>query len=198
MYDKHFKYGLSQFEKGVPLKEALGSNSFMEGFGSALKNLFMPIKVEEEGGEKKPVNPEEVSAIKRKIAERIYPTNIRIIVSGNSRPEAEKILGEIESSLHQFSKQHENSFTLVRLEKGAFSKLTRDFSFRMFSEDTVCPLNGKEIAITGDLVSDAQGHSGTVSGSHCSVKINNKVIIIEGDSVSCGDTMTSSSSVSVS
>ncbi len=146
VYDKHFKYGLSQFEKGVPLKEALGSNSFMEGFGSALKNLFMPIKVEEEGGEKKPVNPEEVSAIKRKIAERIYPTNIRIIVSGNSRPEAEKILGEIESSLHQFSKQHENSFTLVRLEKGAFSKLTRDFSFRMFSEDTVCPLNGKEIA----------------------------------------------------
>ena len=59
-------------------------------------------------------------------------------------------------------------------------------------------INGKEIAVTGDSVSDAQGHSGTVSGTHCSVKINNKVIIIEGDSVSCGDTMTSSSSVSVS
>ena len=64
---------------------------------------------------------------------------------------------------------------------------------------------GKEIAVTGDLVSNAKGHSGTVSGTHCSITINkgnkdgnDKVIIIEGDSVSCGDTMTSSSSVSVS
>ena len=59
-------------------------------------------------------------------------------------------------------------------------------------------INGKKIAVIGDSVSNAQGHTGTVSGSHCSVKINNKVIIIAGDSVSCGDTMTSSSSVSVS
>lgn len=145
-YDKHFKHALSQFEKGVPLKESLGNGSFIEGFGVALKNLFMPIKIEEGEGEKKSANAEEVAAVKRKIAEKIYPTNIRIITSGNSRPEAEKILGEIESSLHQFSKQHENMFTLVRLEKGAFSKLTRDFSFRMFSEDIVCPLNLKEIA----------------------------------------------------
>lgn len=145
-YDKHFKHALSQFEKGVPLKEALGNGSFIEGFGTALKNLFMPIKIEEGDGEKKPVNAEEVAAIKRKIAEKIYPTNIRIIASGNSRPEAEKILGEIESSLHQFGKQHENVFTLVRQDKGSFAKLTRDFSFRMFNEDIVCPLNSKEIA----------------------------------------------------
>ena len=66
-------------------------------------------------------------------------------------------------------------------------------------------INGKEIAITGDSVSNAKEHTGTVSGKLCSITINkgnkdnnDKVIIIEGDSVSCGDTMTSSSSVSVS
>ncbi|MHB1316231.1 MAG: type IV secretory system conjugative DNA transfer family protein [Minisyncoccota bacterium] len=139
-YDKHFKSALSLFEKGTPLKEALGG-SFIEGFGQALKNLIMPIKNDPD----KPVNTEHLASIKRKISEKIYPTNIRIITSGNSRQEAEKILGEIESSLNQFSKQHENMFSLVRLEKGAFAKFSRDFSFRIYNEDITCPLNSKEI-----------------------------------------------------
>lgn len=142
VYDKQFKYGLTQFEKGIPLTDALGEGSFIEGFGKALKDLIMPIKVETD----KPVNAEHLASIKKKISEKIYPTNIRIIASGNSRLEAEKILGEIESSLHQFSKQHENSFSLVRLEKGAFAKFSREFSFRMFNPDTLCVLNSKEIA----------------------------------------------------
>ncbi len=145
-YDKHFKHALGKFEKGVPLKQALDSGSFFEGLGHALRDLIMPTHTETETTEKKNPDVEQVASIKRKLSEQIYPTNIRIVASGNSRAEAEKILSEIESSLHQFSKQHENSFSLVRLEKGAFAKFTRDFSFRMFNEDIVCPLNTKEIA----------------------------------------------------
>lgn len=145
-YDKQFKHGLAQFEKGVALKEALGGGTFAAGFSKALRDLIMPIKTEQEGQADKSVNPEHLSAIKRKISEKIYPTNIRIIASGNSRAEAEKILGEIESSLHQFGKVHENAFSLVRLEKGAFAKFSREFSFRMFNPDTLCLLNSKEIA----------------------------------------------------
>lgn len=145
-YDKQFKYGLSQFEKGIPLKEALGGGSFLQGLGKALRDLIMPIKTEDEKEKEKPVDADALSAIKRKVSEKIYPTNIRILASGNSRAEAEKILSEIESSLHQFSKQHENMFSLVPLEKSAFTKFTRDFSFRLFNEDIVCLLNSKEIA----------------------------------------------------
>jgi len=141
-YDKQFKHGVAQFEKGVPLKDALGGGTFVAGFGKALKDLIMPIKTEPD----KPVNAEQLASIKKKISEKIYPTNIRIVASGNSRLEAEKILGEIESSLHQFGKVHENSFTLVPLEKGAFTKFSRDFSFRMFNPDIACMLNSKEIA----------------------------------------------------
>lgn len=146
MYDKHFKYALGKFEKGAPLKEALQSHSFLEGMGYALRDLIMPIKTEAENSEKKGPDAEHLASIKRKISEKIYPTNIRIIASGNSRGEAEKILSEIESSLNQFGKQHENMFSLVRLEKGAFAKFTRDFSFRMFNQESICPLNAKEIA----------------------------------------------------
>ncbi|MCX6703581.1 MAG: hypothetical protein NTV02_02755 [Candidatus Zambryskibacteria bacterium] len=142
MYDKQFKHAVSQFEKGVPLKHALDGGSFVEGFGRALKDLIMPIQAEPD----KPVNAEQLSSVKRKISEKIYPTNIRIITSGNSRAEAEKILDEIEASLNQFSKQHENMFSLVRLEKGAFAKFSRDFSFRIFNPDNICALNSKEIA----------------------------------------------------
>lgn len=142
LYDKQFKHGMTQFEKGTPLREALGEGSFIEGFGKALKQLIMPISV----GEEVKVDADQLAAIKKKVNEKIYPTNIRIITSGNSRGEAEKILGEIESSLHQFSKQHENSFSLVRLEKGSFAKFSRDFSFRMFNGDIICPLNSKEIS----------------------------------------------------
>lgn len=145
-YDKHFKHALEKFEKGVPLKQALNSGSFLEGLGRALGDLLMPTHTEPEATEKKTPDTEQTTSIKRKLSERIYPTNIRIVASGNSRAEAEKILSEIESSLHQFGKQHENMFMLVRLEKGAFAKFTRDFSFRMFNEDIVCPLNAKEIA----------------------------------------------------
>jgi hypothetical protein len=141
-YDKYFKYGLDRVEKGMPLKEALGK-SFLSGLGGALKDLVIPKDIEE----KKPeANADHVSAIKRKLAEHTIPVNIRIVASGNSRPEAEKILSEIESSLHQFSKQHENSFSLVRTEKNAFTKLCREFSFRTFNADSEIPLNIKEIA----------------------------------------------------
>jgi hypothetical protein len=146
-YNHKYKSVLEKVEKGTPLKEAL-KDSFVAEFGKVLKDLFMPKKSDAEGEKKdeKKVDQDQVSGIKKKMSDLVLLTNIRLVTSGNSRQEAEKILSEIESGFNQFSIVNQNSLKFEKLSKGTLEKLFREFSFRIFRDDVKLPLNLKELA----------------------------------------------------
>jgi hypothetical protein len=144
-YNKKYKNALVKIEKGVPVKEALNEGLFLE-FGKALKELFMPKTVDPEKKEEIKVDNQAVDAIKKKMSEMVWAVNIRLVVSSNSRPEAEKIMQEIESSFNQFSLQGQNGFKFKKMEGNNLSKFFRDFSFRNFDQSIVLPLNTKELS----------------------------------------------------
>ena len=145
-FNTKYKHALEKVEKGLSPKEALSGDSFISGFGNALKTLFMPKSEGEEKKEEKKIDSEAVSNIKNKISELIVSTNIRLAVSAINRVDAEKILSEIESGFNQFSKQGQNSLVFKRLQNKALAKMFRDFSFRSFDESIDLPLNLKELS----------------------------------------------------
>lgn len=144
-YNKKYKYYLEKIEKGEKPKDVI-SDSFVSDFGKVLKDLFFAKNDKEDKPEEKKVDTEAVSFVKSKITSPIFATNIRIIVSANSRPEAEKILSEIESSFNQFESTGQNGFKFEKVSGKKEQKLFRDFSFRSFDDSIDLPLNTKEIS----------------------------------------------------
>jgi len=69
--------------------------------------------------------------------------NIRIIASAQTKERAEDILGEIESSFNQFTEAASNSFVFEKLYDSDLKKLFHDFSYRIFSDDKILPMNLK-------------------------------------------------------
>jgi len=143
-FTKKYKYAIEQIEKGVPTKDAVNlPETFVGDFAKTVKEIFKPLP--KEGEEKKPVDNDAIQKIKQKIASEIVATNVRIVVSTQSRPDSERILKSIESSFNQFSDPVSNSLEWKRLEKGALQKMFRNFSFRSYNPDELLPLNLHEI-----------------------------------------------------
>ncbi len=145
-YNKQYKYYSERVEKGEKLKDVI-SDSILSSFGKTFFDLFFS-KSPSEGDkpEEKKTDSDAISAIKSKISSNIFAVNIRLVVSANSRPEAEKIVSEIESSFNQFESVGQNSLKFEKLDDKKQAKLFRDFSFRNFESDIDLPLNTKEIA----------------------------------------------------
>ncbi len=143
-YKKNFEYAISKIEKGVPTKEAV---NIPESIGGSLvkgiADIFKSSKPE--GDEKKPVDSEAIQKIKQKLSSTIVATNIRIVVSAKSRPDAERILHGIESSFNQFTDTNSNGLVAKRFEKGRLVKFFHDFSFRVYNPDERLPLNLREL-----------------------------------------------------
>jgi hypothetical protein len=150
-HQNQYKYALKRIEKGEKVKEAIKPDSFVAGFGGALKNIFMPIEEKKKDDKKDEdkntsADAEKIEGIKKKVSEAVLSVNIRLAVSAGQKDDVEKTLREIESAFNQFDKQGLNGITWKHPEKSALSKLFRDFSFRLFSEEIDFPLNLKEIA----------------------------------------------------
>jgi len=92
-------------------------------------------------------NQEALELFGEKIKSDMIETNIRIAVSASDHMRAEQILGEIESTFHQFSQVGGNSLLFNRAHKGsALRSAARAFSFREFIKSDITPLNETELA----------------------------------------------------
>lgn len=143
-YNKKYEYAIELIEKGVPVKDAI---DMPESFGGEFKKTVFSIfkSGPKDGEEKKPIDAEAIQKIKLKMAIPIVATNIRLIASSNSRPDAEKILQSIESSFNQFTDTSAGGLRARRLEKTALAKMFRDFSFRAYDPSQNVPLNLREV-----------------------------------------------------
>lgn len=147
-YLKKYKKSLDDINKGVKVKEALDTDdTFFAQFRRVIKELSGSgkSKKDKDEEEKDPIDQSVVENIKNKIATPIVKTNLRIVASAGTRNEAEAIMSDIQSAFNQFENTFGNKFKFQKLEKVKLIKMLKEFSFRIFSEDYVLPLNIKEI-----------------------------------------------------
>ena len=93
-----------------------------------------------------PFGQEIIKAIQNKASKQTFDTNIRVIVSAESKIRATQILEDISGSFVQYNAPDLNQIKLVKLTGGAARKLAFNFSFRIFDNKQVNQLSTEEIA----------------------------------------------------
>ncbi len=143
-YTKKYKYALDEIQKGVKVKYAVDiPDTFFGHMVRAIKGKDMPKK--SANGELPKIDEVVVENIKKKISSTVMETNIRLIASAQTEPEATQILSEIESAFNQFENTNGNRFKFERLKKKKLNEMIRNFSFRLFDPEYKLPLNIHEL-----------------------------------------------------
>jgi hypothetical protein len=148
-YVKKYKSALDKIQKGTPLKEAIDIPDSVPGeILHTFKDVFSSSKKKDDKGEEKkpePIDQGAVEEINKKIGAPIVRCNLRLLASSATKIEAEEILGSLKSSFNQFNNTLGNALKWEKAEKGSLRNLVRDFSFRIFDEDSALPLNLREV-----------------------------------------------------
>ncbi|MFZ2523278.1 MAG: type IV secretory system conjugative DNA transfer family protein [Minisyncoccia bacterium] len=147
-YNTKARYAIEQIEDGVDTKYATDlPENFTGAFRKSIVSLFKPAKKVEDPDKPQPkkIDTEAIERIKRKNQATIVATNIRLLASSKSRPDAERILNSLEASFNQFADSTSNSFKSHRVDKGSLQTLLRDYSFRSYNPDHLVPLNLHEV-----------------------------------------------------
>lgn len=146
-YIKKYKKALDRINEGVPLKEAIDIPDSVSGeIMHTFKDLFSSTKSKEEKEKKpEPIDQGALAEITKKIGAPIVRCNLRLLASSGTKEEAEEILSSLKSSFNQFENTLGNSFVWKNKEKGDLRRLVRDFSFRVFDDQNVMPMNLREV-----------------------------------------------------
>lgn len=151
---KKYKYALEQIQKGKPFKEAINIPLSVSGevihtlkeawrfrMGGKKEDYQAQSKTEKE----KSATEDAIKSIGQKVAAPIVRTNIRLVASSRTMPEAEAILSDIESAFNQFENTQGNKLKFQRVQGRKLLQMLKDFSFRMFRESYALPINLKEL-----------------------------------------------------
>lgn len=148
-YLKKYKKAQGDIQKGVPIYEALDIPDSLGGeILHTIKDMFSSAKPkEDEEKDKKPkiIDQGVIDEISKKISSPIVRCNIRLLASANSKEEAGEILDSLKSSFNQFTNTSGNSFVWKKAERAGLRSLVRNFSFRVFDDDQVLPMNLREV-----------------------------------------------------
>lgn len=149
-YIKKYRKALDKIKAGTPLSEALDIPDSVGGeVFHTLKGMFGPSKPKEKEGEEpkkpEPIDQTVIEEIGRKITTPIVRCNLRVLASSATQEEAEEILESIKSSFNQFNNTLGNSLKWHKSEKGNLRNLVKNFSFRIFDQDSFLPMNIREI-----------------------------------------------------
>lgn len=155
-YLNKFKHALSQLKKGVKPKKALDiSYSFGQAIFKETKEfakgfldfgITTPKKGETKAEKDEPLDQKLIEEIERKVASPIISVNVRIVASAANKARAEEILHDIEAAFNQFEDTLGNKLEWNRIANVRDqAKALRNFSFRMWNEDTMTPLSIKEL-----------------------------------------------------
>ena len=152
-YTDQFHLILDDVKDGYSVKHAADNfYKFNKAFLKAAKELFFDKKKNEEEKKEKymkgrrSVDEGAAEKIGNKIKSTIMSANIRVVASGESKDRAEAIIREIESSFNQFAEAASNSIIFKKVAGSELKKLFHDFSYRMFSNEEILPMNLKELA----------------------------------------------------
>lgn len=106
-----------------------------------LKGVFRSHKVEEDH------KPDEatVKSVEKKRSTPLTETNIRIVSSSEDSRHAELVLRELEAAFNVYEDTTGNKISFKRLKGGALRKMSRAFSFRLFTPSSMMPLSTREL-----------------------------------------------------
>nr|MBP6926459.1 hypothetical protein [Candidatus Paceibacterota bacterium] len=142
-YIKDFTYALSEVRKGVKLEK---KGKMFDGFDKMFMKVgkeFVTGKVEKP--EEKKIDDKAIEFIGEKIRHTVYSANIRIAASSADRNRTKQILNEIESAFNQFTEPLSNSIVFKEVSDSHLKEFFHDFSYRLFSDRDVMPLNLREL-----------------------------------------------------
>ncbi|MDO8183588.1 MAG: TraM recognition domain-containing protein [bacterium] len=148
-YLKLYKGKLTRLEKGEKTKEVLSDASLgrdlVKGVGSF---IFASEKKPTDESKKleKSLDNLVIESVKHKLESPLLEVNIRLLASGSSRPAAETLLGDLESAFGQLENPGSNKLVFERPTGRKLSSLCHYFSFRLFNESELLPLNFKELS----------------------------------------------------
>lgn len=124
----------SWYERGRMISnEVAQGKNFIQAMGAT--NFISTIKGKSEdklGGS--PPDEELLKILGAKLNKDSFETNIRLIVSADSKIRSESIFLEMANSFAQFSSNKTNNFRLIKTKKGAFDELIYKYSFRLFDD----------------------------------------------------------------
>ncbi|MFA6324650.1 MAG: TraM recognition domain-containing protein [Candidatus Paceibacterota bacterium] len=151
-YTDQFHLILDDVKDGYSVKYAADNfYKFNKAFLKASKELFFGKKEEKEKKEKymkgrKAVDQGAAEKITNKLKSTIMKANIRVVASAENKERAESIIQEIESSFNQFSEAASNSIVFEKISGSNLKKFFHDYSYRIFSDDKILPMNLKELS----------------------------------------------------
>lgn len=107
-----------------------------------LKSMFRSHKTDPDA------RPDEatIKSVDKKRSSPITETNIRIVSSSTDSRHAELVLKELESAFNVFGDTTGNSLHFKRMKGGNFRKMSRAYSFRLFTRSSLMPLSTKELS----------------------------------------------------
>ncbi|MBU0750099.1 DUF87 domain-containing protein, partial [Patescibacteria group bacterium] len=95
--------------------------------------------------DKSNIDQEAIEALDKKMSTLIVSTNIRLVVSSRDAAHVTQLLGELESSFNQFEYTKGNRIEWKRSNRNTEKKLSKDFSFRLFTPSENVPLSLREL-----------------------------------------------------
>ncbi len=141
-YDKSYLHAIDLIKKGENPKEILAENTITSELGKVVGTLVFGNKEKKE----KIVDEAAIESIQNKLKSPIVETNIRIAVSSDNDAEAKHLMTNIQSAFNQFENAGRNKLIWDNLKATKESDFYRAFTFRLFRESDIVPLNLKELS----------------------------------------------------
>ena len=95
---------------------------------------------------KKFLDNEYEKGIAEKLSSTIVDTNIVLMASANDKQRAEGILSDLKASFMQYSDVNGNSIKWKDIDGKHLTKMTHNFTYRLWSDEIAIPLNFSELA----------------------------------------------------
>ncbi|MFZ2038461.1 MAG: TraM recognition domain-containing protein [Minisyncoccia bacterium] len=146
-YNDRYQKTIEDIAKGRKLKEAMKQDSSVGRiFGEALVNIYKDFSGEKKEEKNEPVDEKILEQIRAKAGSRVVKTNVRLVVSANSKERSKEVMLDLQSSFNQFENPlGGNRFKFNNIVDKYFNDFFEEFSFRDFSEKQVALLNLKEL-----------------------------------------------------
>jgi hypothetical protein len=131
----------NNLKKGAKFEDVLKSNSFqLKDF----EKILRPEKELKEKKEEKIIDEEGIKTLEAKISKPLLEVNLRVVVSANTKYQADVLLESIGGGFSQFGAPRRNEIKLIKPRNS--QKLIYQFSFREFDDDHTMILNTEELA----------------------------------------------------
>lgn len=140
---------LESMQSGDNFETALKRQSFWQRIFLSDKNKKdsegKPIEVSDED-KKKHLDNEYEKGIASKLSSTIVDTNIILMASAKDKDRANMILSDMKASFMQYTDVNGNSIKWKDIDGKNLTKLTHNFTYRLWNDDIAIPLNFSELA----------------------------------------------------